>query len=54
MVGYLMVCLSVSAGLFAYLMGVLQKYVGRAILILSGMIVSSLIELNICFHVIVG
>ena len=54
MVGYLMVCLSVSAGIFAYLMGVLQKYVGRAVLILSGMFLSSSINTFVFLLNIVG
>lgn len=36
MVGYIMVCMSVSSALFAYSMGILQKYVGRMVLLLSG------------------
>lgn len=37
MVGYLMVCLSVSSGIFAYCMGILQKHVGRMVLLLSAL-----------------
>jgi MFS family permease len=37
MVGYLMVCLSVSSGVFAYCMGILQKHVGRTVLLLSAL-----------------
>lgn len=36
MVGYIMVCMSVSSAVFAYSMGILQKYVGRMVLLISG------------------